>query len=112
TFIFVAGSMIRARELWSYLGFTGILGAAYALWTAPEATGSLGPVQADALANYLRWLALLVGGLMVLMNARVAARSATAEMVGSLLTISAGMMLVASSGELVLMFLGLELVTF
>jgi len=112
TLIYVAGSMFRARELWSYLAFTGILGAAYSLWTLPEARGQLGPVHADELANYVRWLALCVGGLMVMMNSRLAMRGATSELAGTLLLICAGMMLVAGSGELVLMFLGLELVTF
>ncbi|MDZ4779752.1 MAG: NADH-quinone oxidoreductase subunit N [Planctomycetia bacterium] len=112
TVIYVAGAMVRARELWSYLGFTGILAAAYALWTSPEATGGLGPVLADDLANYVRWLSLVVGGLMVLMMSRFSFKAAASEMVGTLLMICAGLMLVASSGELVLMFLGLELVTF
>ncbi len=52
------------------------------------------------------------GGLMVLMMSRFSLQAAASEMVGTLLMICAGLMLVASSGELVLMFLGLELVTF
>ncbi len=112
TLIYVAGAVVRAREGWSYLAFTGILAAAYALWTAPEAHGALGPVLADDLANYIRWLSLAVGGLMVLMMSRLSMQAAAPELVGTLLMICAGLMLVAGSGELVLMFVGLELVTF
>jgi len=112
TLIYVAGAFVRAREVWSYLAFTGILGAAYALWTSPIGDGALGPVLADDLAGYVRWLTLVVGGLMVLMLSRFSNQAAASEIVGTLLMITAGLMLVASSGELVLMFLGLELVTF
>src|SRR6187431_91913 len=82
TVIYVAGAMVRAREVWSYLGFTGILAAAYALWTSPEAAGALGPVLADDLASYVRWLSLVVGGLMVLMMSRFSLQAAASEMVG------------------------------
>jgi NADH-quinone oxidoreductase subunit N len=112
TLIYVLGSMVRSRELWSYLAFTGILAAAYALWTSSTPTGELGPIVADELSHYVRWLSLAVGALMVLMNSRLSLQGATAEVVGTMLLVCAGLMLVAGSGELVLMFLGLELITF
>lgn len=112
TLIYVAGAFFRARDVWSYLAFTGILGAAYALWTAPVDAGALGPVISDDLAGYVRWLTLAFGALMVLTLSRFSVQAAAAEIVGTLLIITAGLMLVAGSGELVLMFLGLELVTF
>lgn len=65
----------------------------------------------DHLSAYGRWLALAIGAVVVLMAWRPLATGGTAEYLGSLLLIVAGLMLVASAGNLVLLFLGLELIS-
>ncbi len=69
------------------------------------------PVQPDALATYGRWLALALGAVMVLMAWRPLATGGTPEYLGCLLLIVAGLMLVASAANIVLLFIGLELIS-
>ena len=85
----------------------------------------------DQLGQFGRWLALIFGGLLLLAGSRSdsgfqpasgtglqrpttpgqAGRAATAEYVGELVLTVAGMMLVAGAGDLVLLFVGLELIS-
>jgi NADH-quinone oxidoreductase subunit N len=95
----------------SWLGAGGILAAAVALLMLDPVGKQLGPLAADALSHYLRWLVLSVGLGFVLMSERAAARSQGSEFVASLLLALAGLSLAASAQDLVLMFLGLELVS-
>ncbi|MGO9115140.1 MAG: NADH-quinone oxidoreductase subunit N [Thermoguttaceae bacterium] len=69
------------------------------------------PVIPDALSNFGRWFALGVGAVMALMAWRPLAAGGTPEYLGSLLLAIAGLMLVASAGNLVLLFVGLELIS-
>ena len=67
-----------------------------------------GPIRLDALAGCGRWLALGVGLLLTLL----ASQTGTAEYVGSLLLSVAGLMCSYSeAGDLVLLFVGLELIS-
>ena len=66
---------------------------------------------ADPLSAYGRWFALAVGTVMVLMAWRPLATGGTPEYLGSLLLVIAGLMLVASAANLVLLFVGLELIS-
>ncbi len=69
------------------------------------------PVIADPLSAFGRWFALAVGAVMVLMAWRPLATGATPEYIGSLLLIVAGLMLVAVASNLVMIFVGLELIS-
>jgi NADH-quinone oxidoreductase subunit N len=97
------------------------------------------PLLPDQLAQLGRWLALIFGALLLLtasrplasstgfqpvrsgtgfqpvrkqgQNGRATPSGATAEYVGSLLLTLAGLMLVAGAGDLVLLFVGLELIS-
>ena len=69
------------------------------------------PVIPDPLSAYGRWFALAVGAVMVLMAWRPLANGGTPEYLGSLLLVIAGLMLVASAANLVLLFVGLELIS-
>jgi NADH-quinone oxidoreductase subunit N len=69
------------------------------------------PIIPDALATYGRWFALAAGAVMVLMAWRPLVYGGTSEYLGSLLLIIAGLMLVASAANLVLLFVGLELIS-
>jgi len=107
--IYVAGAFVDARREWSWIAGAGVLLAACAL-AMPGGSGSGGLLIGDALARYARWVALAFGGLLVLLAARPL-RENTSEYAGSLLLTIAGLMLVASAGGLVLLFVGLELVS-
>ena len=110
--IYVGGAFVRARGVWSWIALGGIIVAALALAaSAQPGSSSSGPLEMDRLAWYVRWLALGTGALLVLLASRPLNAPGTAEYVGSLLLAIAGVMLVAGSGELVLLFLGLELVS-
>ncbi len=114
--IYVAGAFFETQRVWSWIAGAGILlaGAALAFCVGSEpASGetavTVGPITADALAYYGRWLGLLFGALLVLSTARPFSNG-TPEYVGSLLLTVAGLMIVAGASELVLLFLGLELI--
>jgi len=106
--IYVAGAFVDARREWSWIAGAGILLAACGL--AMPGGSADGSLIADSLALYARWVALALGGLFVLLASRPL-RESTSEYVGSLLLTIAGLMLVAGAGELVLLFVGLELVS-
>ena len=69
------------------------------------------PVAADPLSAFGRWLALAIGAVMVLVAWRPLAAGGTPEYIGSLLLVVAGLMLVASAANLILLFVGLELIS-
>ena len=85
--------------------------AAVALWMQDPGAAAGGPVTTDPLAYYARWLALAFGGLLVLSSSRPLNTPGTARYVGSLLLAIVGLMLVSGAGELVLLFVGLELIS-
>jgi len=70
-----------------------------------------GPLAVDLFGQYVRWLVLVVGLAILLMSARPAADVQAPEYAGTLVFAIAGMMLVASARELVLLFLGLEMIS-
>ncbi len=77
----------------------------------PLQTAVASPLLADGLMNFVRWLSLLVGALLLMTAAQGAAEGQAAEYAGSLLIAVAGAMLVAGAGDLVMLFLGLELIS-
>jgi NADH-quinone oxidoreductase subunit N len=107
---YTAGAFVRCRGCWSVVAGLALLVAA-ALLAAQQPTAVVGPLAVDPLAHYLRWLVLLLGGLLVLLTARSAADGLTPEIIGSLLLAVSGTMLCTASADLVLAFLGLELVS-
>ncbi len=78
-------------------------------WHHPTTTLS-GPIVVDVLGHMARW-AILLFGLLLVMTASHSNVKPAAEYVGSLVLILAGLMLVATGFDLVLIFLGLELVS-
>jgi NADH-quinone oxidoreductase subunit N len=101
------------------------VGAAMALaGDLPSAGVSVisGPVMIDGFSGYLRWLILVAGGILALVQSgdlfRSAvtrgsglSRSGTCEEAGTFLILLAGLSLVAIANDLVLLFVGLELVS-
>ncbi|MBN2477333.1 MAG: NADH-quinone oxidoreductase subunit N [Pirellulales bacterium] len=109
--IFVAGAFADAPKWFRWIAGAGVALSAVALWMQHGAAVCSGPLTIDSLAYYGRWLALVLGALFVLLTARPLAGGGTPEYVGSLLLAIAGLMLVSGAGELVLMFVGLELIS-
>lgn len=68
-------------------------------------------VAGDPLARFVRWLALAVGAVVLLMTARPADNSQAPEQVATVLVAVAGLMFVAGASDLALLFLGLELIS-
>lgn len=107
--VYLGGTFVELRQSWSWVAGAGLLGAALLLALAP-ATSRPGSVVFDPLALYVRWLALGAGALLVLASVR-GEKLGTPEYVGSLLLVLAGLMLVAGAGDLVLLFVSLELIS-
>jgi NADH-quinone oxidoreductase subunit N len=117
TAIYVGGAFAPRHVGWSLLAVAGVVGAAVALAIEPasvaEAMGmsKASPLVADAMGQYVRWLTLVAGLLFVLMSLRQGQNVPATEYLGTLLMALAGVMLVGSARELVLLFLGLELLS-
>jgi NADH-quinone oxidoreductase subunit N len=123
--IFVGGAFTRSRAYWAAAALLSYLVAGVALagigstsvgstdavspWmTTPFVTG---PVIVDAMSLGLRWVALLMGLVFTLAASRLANPELASELFGSLMLVTVGVMLTASANELVLLFLGLELIS-
>jgi NADH-quinone oxidoreductase subunit N len=111
TIIYVAGAFLGPRIDWTWAAVGGLVVAATAL-VGVDASVAGGPLAGDALAFYLRALALAVGLLFVLLSAPgPGERASAAERAGTLLMAIAGLMLAVGAGDLVLLFVGLELIS-
>ncbi len=110
TLIFVLGAFLSVRWLWSWIAGAGLLVAALAL-SQVGGGGMSGPLADDAFGLFVRWFALGIGALFVMLTGRIAMRHQGPEVVGSLLLALVGTMIVATSQELVMLFLGLELIS-
>lgn len=85
--------------------------AAAVILPLSAAHGDYGPVVCDGLALFVRGLTLATGLLLLLSSTGPRAENTRPEYIGSLLLAVAGVMLAASANELILVFLGLELVS-
>jgi NADH-quinone oxidoreductase subunit N len=115
TAMFVAGVFTRNRAWWAICAIASYGGGAAVLasqgWPALALSISTGPVVVDPMSLGLRWLALLVGLVFTLTAARLADDDLASEYFGCLMLVAAGVMITASANELVLLFLGLELIS-
>jgi NADH-quinone oxidoreductase subunit N len=113
--IFVGGAFARGRRLWTGVALAGYVVAlvCLALTGSPWSVASTlsGPVVIDPMSCGLRWLAIVSGGIFTLTLAGLADKDLTSEILGSLMLIVVGIMLTAGANELVLLFLGLELIS-
>lgn len=113
--IFVGGAFTRSRAWWALMALISYIAAAASLasFGPPWAIDSVasGPVTIDAMSLGLRWLALLMGLVFTLMATRLADPEIASEYFGSLMLVTVGVMLTASANELILLFLGLELIS-
>ncbi len=109
-FVYVGGAFAAPRASWSWIALAGF-GLAGGCLATTTPLASADPLMIDSLATWARWLALGLGAALVLLSWRPSDDPDGPEVVGSLMLIVAGMMLVSASGELILMFLGLELIS-
>lgn len=107
--IYVAGAFVASRAAWGWIALAGLALAAVAMVFNTAATGA-GPLAGDALGGLIRWLAMASGAVLVLASNGMRSPR-TPEYFGSLLLAIVGLMLVAEANELVLLFLGLELIS-
>jgi NADH-quinone oxidoreductase subunit N len=113
--MFVAGAFTRSRSWWAISAIVAYVGAALVLasqaWPVLVESISTGPVTIDPMSLALRWFALLAGFIFTLTAARLADENLASEHFGCLMLVVAGIMIVAMANELVLLFLGLELIS-
>lgn len=110
TLILVGGAFTASRGNWSWLAGAGLAFAGLLLAEGRPSDVSA-VVEADGLGQFIRWLAVILGVLLVLLSARMAAAAQAAEIMGSLLLLLAGLMIAAASQDLIMLFLGLELIS-
>lgn len=139
TFIYLAGAFVPGKKFWGIVALVGVVGSALTLSGqyekrffkpaehAPIAEhadhaehapllvadeGAVkGPLAVDLFGQYIRFLALLVGAVFVLVTSRPQNDKLVPEFVGTVLMSIAGLMLVGGAGELTVLFLGLELIS-
>jgi NADH-quinone oxidoreductase subunit N len=121
TLLYIAGAFVPLRSAASWLAAAALGGAALALCSQgehlgmyaeamPTARGS-GPLMIDLFGYTARWGILGVGLLLVMLMARSRDFEQSAEEAASLLLMIAGLMIAATANELILLFVGLELVS-
>ena len=113
TILFLLGAFRAGRgqlvaTLIAYAGAAMTLAWYGSPWNA-ESTLS-GPLVIDPMSLGLRWIALLAGVVFTLAGSRRDVELA-AEFQGTLMLVICGLMLASSANELVLLFLGLELIS-
>lgn len=111
TWIFIGGTFWANRAFWSTLAMLTYLVAAIALYRHGNAPLVMSVVTIDYLGYTLRWLALLSGAVLTLMASYHLRDQLASEALGLIMLAATGTMLVACAGDLVLMFLGLELIS-
>ena len=112
--VYVGGVGAPGRRAWTLFAVVSLAIAAVALWRqypVVDGTFQSGPLVVDSLAYTFRWVAIGVGLLFVLVASRGGGRELRGETIGTLLLITVALMLVASAGELVFLFLALELIS-
>ncbi len=120
TLIYLGGAFLPARRGWSWLSAGAIVLAAVALYAqaaSPTVRAWLaegnasGPLLIDHFSLAMRFGALGVGLVFVMLASRWSEWGESSEFMGSLLLIVVGMMLLALSGDLVMLFVSLELIS-
>lgn len=113
----VGGAFWPSRTAWNLLGAISILlatvlaaNSAHAFWIR-SGVSQEGPLLIDALGITFRWMALLVGFLLMLLVSGRAAVQRGGETPGLMLILIAGLSLVAWVGNGILLFLALELIS-
>ncbi len=120
TIVYLGGAFLPARRGWSWFAAASVLLAGVALYEqGGSAAGQValdrgllsGPLVVDHFSFALSWAILAVALVFVPLAARWSEQGESSEFMGSLLMIVAGLLLLASAGDLILFFVALELVS-
>lgn len=120
--LFVLGLVTSSRFLHVAVALLGLVGAAalavvFQPWEAAvadslrPATESYYPILPGPAAAFVRWLALGIGGVLVLLSSKEATREIAADYLACLLIAVAGTSLVARANDLVTLYLALEMIS-
>jgi NADH-quinone oxidoreductase subunit N len=96
---------------WSSIAALGLASAVFATWTVGAAPVASAAAVVDGLAVWGKVLALVTGLGLILLSDAMSLDDRAPEYFASLLLVVAGSMFVAGANEVVLLFLGLELVS-
>jgi NADH-quinone oxidoreductase subunit N len=108
--IYLVGTVPNLRGSCRWMGGAALAIAASALWLQQVQPASAEGLYSDALAYNGRWLAMGFGAILLLLASRTGSSGAS-EYTGSLLLTIVGLMLVVATGDLVLLFVALELIS-
>lgn len=115
TILFLGGTFVSSRGLWRTVCGLVFVVAAVVLFRQHgltlDETLRAGPLQLDQLGLSARWLSLAMGICFVWIVSRDGVDHLTGERLGMVLLAFAGLMIVGWSGDLILLFLGLELIS-
>jgi NADH-quinone oxidoreductase subunit N len=112
--VLLLGSMYNRRWLWFLVSLFGVTLAGVLTATVrasmPDVPGAASIVP-DAVANFVRWTAILSTGVLLFLSWPELDRTNAAEYYGCLLVAGAGVSLVGRANDLVTLFLALELIS-
>ena len=112
--VLLGGAIFNRRWLWFLVSFAGVGVAAIVAGTVktamPEAP-NVASILPDAMAGFIRWLAIAFAGIYLLVSASETDRTNAAEYFGCSLVAAAGVSLAGRANDLVTLFLALELLS-
>ncbi|MDZ4817852.1 MAG: NADH-quinone oxidoreductase subunit N [Planctomycetota bacterium] len=120
TIIYLAGAFFPGKSRPTVLALIGLIAAAGFMLCddqrAETFTKTLpalftGPLAVDLFGHSARWFIVIAGAVLLLLSHRAADDEQGPEYTGSVVMMLAGLMLISAADELVLLFVGLELVS-
>jgi NADH-quinone oxidoreductase subunit N len=111
TAILVGGAFYRNRAVWHLAALAAFVAAGLVMALAPISKNLYGPATFDGLSEALRWLLVIAGVFFTSASWQSSSRELAPEQIGSIMLAVVGAMLAASANDLVLLFLGLELIS-
>lgn len=113
TAIVVGGAFYRNRALWHLAALASFVAAGLLMaWERPGGDSFVyGPLVFDGLAQSLRWLLVISGVFFASMSWQSSSKELGTEQLGSIMFAVVGSMLASSANDLIMLFLGLELIS-
>ena len=111
--ILIGGTFNRSKLSWTIVSLFIFGVVAVMLSRQPTAAQvvAAGPLRFDGFSQYFRWTALGLGGLFTLFATQSRQFKLFPELLAALVLIVTGLMVVSSAADLVMMFLGFELIS-
>jgi NADH-quinone oxidoreductase subunit N len=120
SWIYVGGAFQTSRTWWTIFSLAAYGVAAFIIWKnetglwnqqSAASVQVVGPVIVDYLGFVLRLVAILIGALFTLVAAKIVRENLASEFFGTLMLLVVGIMLSTRANDLVLLFVGLELIS-